>query len=93
METGHEEEWKGGSESGRERVPRDALGSVRERGGWRERSGVSKSSGLASGGWYPAKEESAVKGARTNDEAREPSGPYAREHATRVLGAMGRARP
>lgn len=34
-----------------------------------------------------------VREARTNDEAREPSGPYAREHATRVPGAIARARP
>lgn len=53
----YERGWWGGSESGRERVPRDALGSERERGVRREREGGSKSSGLASVGWYPAREE------------------------------------
>lgn len=102
-EEGEARQW-GGSESGRERVPRDAAGSVRERGGRTAGSGGCKSSGSVSGGRYPAKRGRGARrprraggargggrGARTNDEAREPSGPYARAHATRVPGAMARA--
>lgn len=78
-------------------MPRDALAGGTERGERFERSGargeVNRVAWRAAdgilcmpgGGW-------AVKGARTNDEAREPSGPYAREHAIRVPGAVACAR-